>query len=85
VRGDGPRALSFAAAGHELDVELQPDDHLVGRVAPPDVTVTMEGPAGPVPVDADRLGRFTAPTPPLRVRFVLGDPPGAVVTPWIFH
>jgi hypothetical protein len=85
VRGDGPRSLSFAAAGHELDVELQADDHLVGRVSPPDVAVAVEGPDGAVQMDLDRLGRFTGATPATRVRFVLGASPGVVVTPWIFH
>ena len=84
VRGDGSRSLSFAAAGRELDVELQPDATLVGRVSPADVPVMVEGPAGTVAVAPDQLGRFTAATPPTRLRFLLGAPPADVVTPWVF-
>jgi hypothetical protein len=86
VRGDGPRSLSFAAAGHELDVELAADGTIVGRVAPPDLAVSVEGPTGIVELPADHLGRFTAPAPTSRLRFVLGSPPTPrIVTPWIFR
>src|SRR5262245_5768716 len=60
VRGDGRRSLSFAAGGHELDVELQDDDTIVGLISPPDVDVSVEGPAGEFAVQPDRLGRFLA-------------------------
>jgi hypothetical protein len=85
VRGEGARSLAFAAAGHEVDIELQPEGTLVGRVAPPDVAVAIEGPAGVQPVVPDALGRFTAATPPTRLRIVLGAPPSRVVTPWVFR
>jgi hypothetical protein len=85
VRGDGPRSLSFAAVGHELDVELEADGTIVGRVAPPDIPVSVEGPAGLMDLAADNLGRFTAPAPGSRLRFVLGTPPTRIVTPWIFR
>ncbi len=85
--GDGPRGLSFAAAGHELDVELHPDDTMIGRVSPPDLEVSVEGPAGTVALHPDRLGRFTADVPAGRLRFVLAAAASAarVVTPWIFR
>jgi hypothetical protein len=87
VRGGGPRSLSFAIAGHELDVELQPDDTIVGRVSPPDVEVSVEGPTGTVELPLDRLGRFIAAVPGSRLRFLLSAAASArrIVTPWIFR
>jgi hypothetical protein len=87
VRGGGPRSLSFAVAGHELDLELQQDDTIVGRVSPPDVEVSVEGTAGTVAVPLDRLGRFIAAVPGPRLRFLLSAAASArrIVTPWIFR
>jgi hypothetical protein len=87
VRGGGPRSLSFAIAGHELDVELQPDDTIVGRVSPPDVDVSVESPSGTLDVQLDRLGRFIAAVPGTRLRFLLSAAASArrIVTPWIFR
>jgi hypothetical protein len=87
VRGSGVRSLSFEADGHELDVELQDDDTIVGQVSPPDVEVSVEGPAGEVAVEADRLGRFLASVPGSRLRVLLSKavPAWRVVTPWIFR
>jgi hypothetical protein len=85
VRGGGPRALSFAVAGGELDVELQPDDTIVGRVSPPDVGITVEGPAGTVDLQPDHLGRFVVTVPGSRLRFLLSPSAQRLVTPWIFR
>jgi hypothetical protein len=85
VRGGGPRSLSFALAGHELDVELRPDDTIVGRVSPPDVEVVVEGPEGTVALQLDRLGRFIAAVPGSRLRFLLSAAAQRIVTPWIFR
>jgi hypothetical protein len=87
VRGDAPRTLSFAAGGHELDVELEGDDTIVGQLSPPDVEVSVEGPEGEVVVQPDRLGRFLASVPGSRLRFLLSRtaPAWRVVTPWIFR
>ena len=87
VRGGGPRSLSFAVAGHELDVELQPGDTIVGRVSPPDVEVRVEGSAATVALPLDRLGRFIAAVPGSRLRFLLSTAASArrIVTPWIFR
>lgn len=87
LRGDGPRALSYVADGVELDVELQPDGTINGRVAPVDVGLTVEGPNGPAELETDDLGRFTAAAPIGRMRFVLHAEAQAprIVTPWIFR
>jgi hypothetical protein len=87
LRGDGPRALSFVADGVVLDVELQPDGTLSGRIAPADVEVTVEGAAGVAELQPDHLGRFTAAAPAGRLRFVLRSAAHArrILTPWIFR
>ncbi len=87
VRGGDGRSLSFAVAGHELDVELQPGDTIVGRVSPPDVEISVESSAGATPVQLDRLGRFIAAVPGSRLRFLLSAAASArrIVTPWIFR
>ena len=87
VRGaDETRSLSFAAAGRELDIELQPDATMVGRISPPDGVLVVESESGQVRLETDRLGRFTTPAVGGRLRFVI-DATGAapVVTPWIFR
>jgi hypothetical protein len=87
VRGaDDARSLSFAGAGHELDVELQPDATIVGRISPPNVALVVESESGQVPLETDGLGRFTTPASGGRLRFVIdATGPSPVVTPWIFR
>ena len=87
VRGaDEARSLSFAAAGRELDVELQPDATIVGRISPSDGVLVVESESGQMPLETDRHGRFTTPAVGARLRFVIDAAgPAPVVTPWIFR
>ncbi len=70
--GDGPRLLTFATDGLTVEVEIATTStgrNLVGQLVPPgpaDVTVRCNGPDRVV--QADQLGRFSAP----------GVPPGPV-------
>ena len=84
--GDEARSLSFAAAGRELDIELQPDATIVGRISPPDGLLVVESESGQAQLDTDRHGRFTTPAVGARLRFVIDAAgPAPVVTRWIFR
>ena len=84
--GDEARSLSFAAEGRELDVELQPDATIVGRISPADGVLVVESESGQVLLDTDHRGRFTTPAVGARLRFVIDAAgPAPVVTPWIFR
>ena len=87
----GPRLLTFAAGGTELEVQVTPAGEgwdLVGQVVPPGPAVVRAEPAaGPGAVDAasDELGRFAAVLPaggPWRL-VCRRDNESVVATSWV--
>ena len=83
--GDQPRLVTFRTADLTVELELQGDQRLVGRVEPagPSEVGIQQGPRT-VTVRADQLGRFA--TSDLRrgaLRLHIRTPQRAVVTDWI--
>ena len=90
--GEGPRLLTFAAPGLDVEVEVSregPRRRLVGQVVPPQTAqIEVHHGGGVEPVQADELGRFRAEgisAGPVRLRCRLGATPGGrpVVTQWV--
>ena len=90
--GEGPRLLTFAAPGLNIEVEVSPIGprrQLVGQLVPAQpARIDVRHAGGVTTVRADQLGRFGADAisaGPVSLRCHLGDAPSSVpvVTEWI--
>jgi hypothetical protein len=90
--GEGPRLLTFAAPGLNIEVEVSPVGprrQLVGQLVPAQAArIDVRHAGGVTTVRADQLGRFDADAisaGPVSLRCHLGDAPSSppVVTEWI--
>jgi hypothetical protein len=90
--GEGPRLLTFAAPGLNIEVEVSPIGprrQLVGQLVPAQpARIDVRHAGGVTTVRADQLGRFDVDTisaGPVSLRCHLGDVPSRppVVTEWI--
>ena len=90
--GEGPRLLTFAAPGLNIEVEVSPIGprrQLVGQLVPAQAArIDVRHAGGVTTVRADQLGRFGADAisaGPVSLRCHLGDAPSSppVVTEWI--
>jgi hypothetical protein len=90
--GEGPRLLTFAAPGLNIEVQVSPIGprrQLVGQLVPAQpARIDVRHPGGVTTVQADQLGRFGADgisAGPVSLRCHLGDSPSSlpVVTEWI--
>jgi hypothetical protein len=90
--GEGPRLMTFAAPGLDIEVEVSrvgPRRQLVGQVVPTQTAhIEVHHGGGIETVEADRLGRFSAEAisaGPVRLRCHLDTTPTTrrIVTQWI--